>query len=444
MATLYPVVHGTRPLDDVQNEGQGFHLFDGSREADVRHGGVGEKNLHVVPPLQLTGDRPQGHVAELEKPVLPRGVESKVDRPHVEATGSLVVDGLRAGRNAPRLAVRLHVHTSADQRGFHATVIGIGHHVELRARHPHRRATRLHDEWQGLVLSHLKIGFPRDGRTDSQLQQEALDIANQSDIIIAVMGEAAEMSGESTSRVDLNIPDAQKDLLKKLVGTGKPVVLVLFTGRPLTLVWEDENVPAILNVWFPGTEAGNAVADVLFGDVNPSGKLTATFPRSVGQVPISYSYKHTGRAPSKEKPSEKYRTGYIDETYEPLYPFGYGLSYTQFEYGELSLDKEVINNTEFLTASITVTNKGEVDGKEIVQLYLRDVVGSVTRPLKELKGYEKIYLKAGESKTVRFRITPEMLKFYNYNIEYVYEPGEFDVMVGCNSRDVQTKRFTLR
>jgi len=334
---------------------------------------------------------------------------------------------------------------SADLDTPVSVLEGIREAVGDKAEINYARGSNLtYDEELEKRASHWGKGFPRDGRTDSQLQREALDIANQSDIIIAVMGEAAEMSGESTSRVDLNIPDAQKDLLKKLVDTGKPVVLVLFAGRPLTLVWEEENVPAILNVWFPGTEAGNAVADVLFGDVNPSGKLTATFPRSVGQVPISYSYKHTGRAPSKEKPSEKYRTGYIDETYEPLYPFGYGLSYTQFEYGELSLDKEVINNTEFLTASITVTNKGTVDGKEIVQLYLRDVVGSVTRPLKELKGYEKIYLKAGESKTVRFRITPEMLKFYNYNIEYVYEPGEFDVMVGCNSRDVQTKRFTLR
>lgn len=334
---------------------------------------------------------------------------------------------------------------SADLDTPVSVLEGLKEAVGDKAEIKYARGSNLtYDEELEKRASHWGKGFPRDGRSDNELQQEALDIAIQADIVIAVMREAAEMSGESTSRTDLNIPDAQKDLLKKLVKTGKPVVLVLFAGRPLTLVWEEENVPAILDVWFPGTEAGYAVADVLFGDVNPSGKITATFPRSVGQVPISYNYKHTGRAPLKEKPSEKYRTGYIDETYEPLYPFGYGLSYTQFEYSDLTLDKEVINSNEYLTASITITNKGTVDGKEIVQLYLRDVVGSVTRPLKELKGYEKLFLKAGESKNVRFKITPEMLRFYNYDIEYVYEPGEFDVMIGSNSRDVLTKRFILR
>lgn len=285
--------------------------------------------------------------------------------------------------------------------------------------------------------------FIRDGRSDVQLETEALDIAKASDVILAVMGEGAEMSGEAASRADLNLPDAQKDLLKKLVATGKPVILVLFSGRPMTITWEHENVDAILNVWFPGIEAGNAIADVLFGDVNPSGKITMTYPRSVGQVPIYYNYMETGRPPVKDDPMGKYRTGYIDETYKPLYPFGYGLSYTTFNYGELRLNKTTMTEQETIEASVDVTNTGKYTGKEVVQFYIRDVVGSVSRPVKELKAFEKISLKPGETKTVKFKIDANMLKFYDYDLNFICEPGKFEALVGPNSEDVKSIFFSF-
>lgn len=270
----------------------------------------------------------------------------------------------------------------------------------------------------------------KETRSNEEMLQEALDIARNADVIVAALGESSEMSGESSSRTNLDIPDVQKTLLKELVKTGKPVVLVLFTGRPLTLTWENENVPAILNVWFGGTEAAYAIGDVLFGDVNPSGKLVASFPQNVGQVPLFYNHKNTGRPLGEGKWFEKFRSNYLDVSNDPLYPFGYGLSYTTFDYSDVRLNTTSIDSTGELTASVTVTNKGTVDGAEVVQLYIRDLVGSVTRPVKELKGFEKIFVKAGESKTVDFRITPELLKFYNYNLDYVSEPGDFDVMIG--------------
>lgn len=275
----------------------------------------------------------------------------------------------------------------------------------------------------------------RDSRPAAVILQEALDIASQSDIIVAALGESAEMSGESSSRSDISIPKAQQDLLKALVATGKPVVLVLFTGRPLALKWENDNVPAILNVWFGGSEAGYAIADVLFGDVNPSGKLSTTFPHNVGQVPIYYAHKNTGRPLGKW--FEKFRSNYLDVSNEPVYPFGYGLSYTSFTYGDIQLSSKSLKGNERLTARVTITNSGRYDGKEVVQLYIRDVVGSTTRPVKELKGFQKIELKAGETKTVSFSITPEDLKFYNYDLKYDWEAGEFEIMVGTNSDEVK-------
>src|SRR5690606_37650100 len=239
-------------------------------------------------------------------------------------------------------------------------------------------------------------GLNRDARSEDELAKEALEIAAKADVIIAAMGESAEFSGESSSRTDLNIPDTQKKLLKKLVATGKPVVLVLFTGRPLTLTWEDKNVPAILNVWFGGTEAGTAIADVLFGDVNPSGKLTMTFPQNVGQIPIYYAHKNTGRPLAEGQWFQKFRSNYIDVNNDPLYPFGYGLSYTTFSYGDVQLSSTSLKGNQTLKASITISNTGKYDGAEVVQLYIRDLVGSVTRPVKELKGFQKIMLKAGE------------------------------------------------
>ena len=270
----------------------------------------------------------------------------------------------------------------------------------------------------------------RDNRTDKELLDEALAVAAKSDVIVAALGESSEMSGESSCRTDLEMPDTQRALLQELLKTGKPVVLVLFTGRPLVLNWEQENVPAILNVWFGGSEAALAIGDVLFGNVNPSGKLTATFPKSVGQIPLFYNHKNTGRPLPQGAWFQKFRSNYLDVDNEPLYPFGYGLSYTTFSYSDITLDKSSMNINGEITATVTVTNTGKYDGSEVVQLYIRDLIGSVTRPVKELKGFEKIFLKAGESKQVSFKLTADMLKFYNYNLDFVCEPGDFEVMIG--------------
>lgn len=282
----------------------------------------------------------------------------------------------------------------------------------------------------------------RDPRPAEEIRQEAIKIASQSEIIIAALGESAEMSGEASSRSDIGIPKVQQQLLKELIKTGKPVVLLLFTGRPLTITWEDKNVPAILNVWFAGSEAGNAIADVVFGDVNPSGKITMTFPQNVGQVPIYYAHKNTGRPLEEGKWFSKFRSNYLDVSNDPLYPFGYGLGYSAFEYGNLSLSQTTLKGNQTLKATISITNKGEYDGAEVVQLYIRDKVGSVTRPIKELKGFQKIWIKAGETKTVTFNITTNDLKFYNSDLKYDWESGEFDMMIGPNSRDVKIQKIT--
>ena len=283
----------------------------------------------------------------------------------------------------------------------------------------------------------------RDKRSADELRNEALRLAKSADVIVAAVGEAAEMSGEAASRTNIEIPETQKDLIKALLKTGKPVVLVLFTGRPLALKWEEENVPAILNVWFGGSEAGDAIADVLFGDVNPSGKLTTTFPQNVGQVPIYYAHKNTGR-PLNGKWFQKFQSNYLDVSKEPVYPFGFGLSYTQFTYGDVKLDKAEMTSSDSILVSIDVTNSGSRDGAEVVQLYIRDLVGSVTRPVKELKGFQKVMLKAGETRTISFTITKEQLSFYNSDLKWISEPGKFHVFVGTNSRDVKQGEFELK
>ena len=280
--------------------------------------------------------------------------------------------------------------------------------------------------------------FKRDKRPAEEIIKEAIDISKDADVIVAALGESAEMAGECSSRSNIDIPEIQKDLLKALVKTGKPVVLVLFTGRPLTIKWESENVPAILNVWFGGSEAGYAIADVLFGDVNPSGKLTTTWPQNIGQVPIYYSHKNTGRPLGEGKWFEKFRSNYLDVSNDPVYPFGYGLSYTNFSYSDIKLSSNSLKSNQTLTASVTVTNTGKTDGKEVVQLYIHDVVGTNSRPVKELKGFEKIALKAGESKTVSFNITVNDLKYYHTDISYDWEAGEFEIMIGGNSQQVKT------
>lgn len=278
-----------------------------------------------------------------------------------------------------------------------------------------------------------------DRRTADEMLKEALDVAAASDVIVAVVGEASEMSGEAASRTNISIPESQKKLIRALAKTGKPLVLVLMTGRPLAIPEEKELATSILVSWHAGTEAGNAIADVLFGDYNPSGKLTATFPVNVGQVPIYYSMRNTGR-PS-ESNSPKFQSNYLDVPNAPLYPFGYGLSYTTFTYSDVTVSSTSLKGNQTLTANVTVTNTGKFTGKETVQLYIRDVVASITKPMKELKGFQQLELKAGESKTVSFNITPQDLKFYNAALKFDWEAGEFHIMIGSNSSDVKTTKI---
>ena len=282
----------------------------------------------------------------------------------------------------------------------------------------------------------------RDNRPVDVMRDEAVRIAQQCDVIVAAMGEPSEMSGESSSRSDLSILDAQKDLLTALKATGKPIVLLNFSGRATVMDWEVENIPTILNVWFGGSEAADAICDVVFGDVAPSGKLTVTMPRSVGQIPIYYNHLNTGRP--NPKWFTKFTTNYLDVPNDPLFPFGYGMSYTTFDYGQLTLSSNAMTRGGNITATVTVTNTGNREGTEVVQLYIRDMVGSIARPVQELKGFERITLKPGESRNVTFTINADLLKFYDKDLNYVCEPGDFEVMVGTNSRDVQRKTFTLR
>jgi len=282
------------------------------------------------------------------------------------------------------------------------------------------------------TLKAYGVDLPLDSRTPQEMLKEAVETASRADVVVAVLGESSGMSGEAASRSDIGLPENQEDLLRALVATGKPVVLVLMNGRPLTLTWEAEHCTAILETWFGGTETGNAVADVLFGDYNPSGKLTATFPRSVGQIPIYYNHKNTGR-PYKGDPGFKYVSRYIDVPNDPLYPFGYGLSYTTFSYSDVRLSKTVLKGDETLLATVTVTNTGDYAGEETVQLYLSQPVASVTRSVEDLRGFQKVYLQAGETKDVTFPITTEDLKFYNGKLEYDWEPGEFIIRIGGSS-----------
>lgn len=279
----------------------------------------------------------------------------------------------------------------------------------------------------------------RDNRTEAELLKEAVETASKADIVLLAVGEMAEMSGESSSRTRIDIPAVQRRLISAIKNTGKPIVLVLFTGRPLVLTDEAQLADAILNVWFPGSEAGYAIADVLSGKINPSGKLPMTFPRHVGQVPVYYNHKNTGRPEPSEGSHMKFRSVYLDEVNSPLYPFGYGLSYTTFKYDELNLSSVKLTGNSKLKASVQLTNTGKYDGAEIVQLYIRDKVGSITRPVKELKDFQKVFLKAGESKTVTFEVTTDDLKFYNSELQHDWESGDFTIGIGSNSRDVQTK-----
>lgn len=271
---------------------------------------------------------------------------------------------------------------------------------------------------------------------------EALEIAQQADLVIMSIGEARNMSGEAKSRSSIRIPGVQEELVNAIHATGKPVVVMINSGRPLVFNWIAENVPAILYTWWLGTEAGNAIADVLFGDHNPSAKLPMTFPRTEGQIPVYYNYYATGR-PAKNDSDQYYVSAYIDLVNSPQYPFGYGLSYTGFEYSEIVLDKKQFRPDDKIQATVTVANTGDYDGEETVQLYTRDRVGSVVRPVKELKGFKKIFLKKGERKEVRFFLSANDLRFYDDHLRYNFEPGDFDLFIGGNSRDMKTASFTL-
>ena len=282
----------------------------------------------------------------------------------------------------------------------------------------------------------------RDPRDATVMRDEAVRLAQQCDVIVAAMGEPSEMSGECSSRSQLTILDAQKDLLEALKKTGKPIVLLNFSGRATVMNWEVENLSTILNVWFGGSEAAEAICDVVFGDVAPSGKLTATMPRNEGQIPLYYNHLNTGRPSPKW--FTKFATNYLDVPNDPLFPFGYGLSYTTFSYSPITLSGNSMTSNGNLTASVTVTNTGNYAGAEVVQLYIRDMVGSIARPVQELKDFARINLQPGESRTVTFNITPDKLKFYNEQYDFVLEPGDFEVMIGGDSQHVQRLPFTVK
>ncbi|WLG86124.1 beta-glucosidase BglX [Pseudomonas cucumis] len=294
-------------------------------------------------------------------------------------------------------------------------------------------------------LNFLNFDAPEvvdDPRPANVLIDEAVKAAKDADVVVAAVGESRGMSHESSSRTDLNIPANQRELIRALKATGKPLVLVLMNGRPLSILEENEQADAILETWFSGTEGGNAIADVLFGDYNPSGKLPITVPRSVGQIPTYYNHLSIGRPFTPGKPGN-YTSQYFEDTTGPLFPFGFGLSYTQFSLTDMALSSTTLNKTGKLDASVVVKNTGKRDGETVVQLYIQDVTGSMIRPVKELKNFQKVLVKAGEQKVVHFTITEEDLKFYNAQLKYAAEPGKFNVQIGLDSQDVTQQSFEL-
>ena len=293
------------------------------------------------------------------------------------------------------------------------------------------------------VSGNTEISYTKGADIDGTSKEgfdEAVDMASEADVAVMVVGESRHMSGEAASRANLDLPGVQQELLKRVKETGTPVVMVLMNGRPLAIEWADKHMDAILETWFAGTEGGNAIADILFGDANPSGKLPATYPRTAGMSPYHYNHKMTGRP---HDPENHFTTGYLDVKNSPLYPFGYGLSYTSFTYENLQLTKDSIGTAGALEVSVDVSNTGDRTGKEVVQLYIRDMNGSVTRPVKELKGFEKIELEPGSTQNVTFELGPEELSYYNIDVEKVVEPGKFKVFVGGSSVDVLESSFTV-
>lgn len=275
---------------------------------------------------------------------------------------------------------------------------------------------------------------------DRSMFAEAVETAKKADVVIMTLGEGHAMSGEAKSRSNLHFTGVQEDLLKEIAKTGKPIVLMINAGRPLVFDWAADNIPAIMYTWWLGTEAGNSIADVLFGAINPGGKLPMSFPRTEGQIPVYYNHYNTGR-PAKNNTDRNYVSAYIDLDNDPKFPFGYGLSYTQFKYSDMKLSSTDLKGNQTLTISVNVSNTGNYDGEEVAQLYIRDLFGKVVRPVKELKGFQKVFIKKGETQTITFKLSPEDLKFYDDALNYDWESGEFDIMVGTSSQDVQTKRI---
>jgi beta-glucosidase len=308
---------------------------------------------------------------------------------------------------------------------------------------------RIVTQWQGIqnkLVSGAKLLYAKGCEINDSSQAgfaEAIDMARQADVVIMSVGEASDWSGEAKSRSNIHLPGMQEELVKAIYATGKPVVVLINAGRPLIFNWTADHIPAILYTWWLGIEAGDAIADVLFGDYNPSAKLPISFPRTEGQIPIYYDHFKTGR-PATSDSDRFYRSAYIDLSIYPKFPFGYGLSYSKFNYSDIRLSNTTMKANQSIKASITITNAGNYDGEETVQLYIQDVVGSVVRPVKELKGFQKIFLKKGESKQVSFAIDANKLKFYSSELKYIYEPGDFKVYIGGNSQDVREAGFTLQ
>lgn len=320
---------------------------------------------------------------------------------------------------------------------------GLANAVGDKAKLVYARGANVSDDPKIIdYLNFINVEVEIDPRPADEMIAEAVKVAQQADVVVAVVGESRGMSHESASRTSLNIPGRQRDLITALKATGKPLVLVLMNGRPLTLVKEQQQADAMLETWFPGTEGGNAVADVLFGDYNPSGKLAMSFPRSIGQLPVYYSHLGTGRPFTPGKPGN-YTSHYFEEVNGPLFPFGYGLSYTQFSLSEVTLSDKNMTRGGKLTASVTVKNTGKVAGETVVQLYLHDVTASISRPVKELKNFQKVMLNAGEEKVISFTLSEDDLKFFNPALKYAAESGEFDVMIGLDSVDVKQQSFNL-
>ncbi|PIF53656.1 beta-glucosidase [Flavobacterium sp. 2] len=299
-------------------------------------------------------------------------------------------------------------------------------------------------QWDGLqnkVGKNTKLLYAKGCEVDGDNKDgfaEAVATAKQADVVVLSIGERRDMSGEAKSRSDIHLPGVQEDLVKAIQATGKPVVVLINAGRPLVFNWTADNVPAIVYTWWLGTEAGNAIANVLFGDYNPSGKLPMTFPREVGQIPIYYNHFSTGR-PAKDENQNNYVSAYIDLKNSPKFPFGFGLSYTKFDYSGLKLSSVKMKNNETIKVSFQLSNVGKAAGEEVVQLYLKDKFGSVVRPVLELRDFQKVKLNAGESKTIEFTIDKEKLSFYNDKLEWTAEPGDFEVMIGASSADIKLK-----